>query len=320
MGKVDNTIGETLRFALLLARKGSLRITPPDYSRRHAHTLEEIPRSVFDPGAVLPNRRPDSIRTKLLSVPFIRLVAGNLTFLRNPEKSYAQFFVSDEQKLAYIRILKCGSTSVLRSFLPLVHKPFENYPLKASSIDSIAHYLVRHTLSDTSDYVIFSVTRNPLERLVSAYLDVFNPPHSYPEIPFNIFRSCRTFKDVVKLLDRIPDRYRGPHFVSQTRILGLLKGRDVLRFDLDASGQDTRLEHFLNAHGMAMHRENPYGTPYDFRTFYDTETLELAYRIYERDFEMLGYKRAYLDLKESLQSGWSGRLYEPTSTEGPTSS
>src|SRR5690606_31041916 len=134
LGKVDNTIGETLRFALLLARKGSLRITPPDYSRRHAHTLEEIPRSVFDPGAVLPNRRPDSIRTKLLSVPFIRLVAGNLTFLRNPEKSYAQFFVSDEQKLAYIRILKCGSTSVLRSFLPLVHKPFENYPLKASSI------------------------------------------------------------------------------------------------------------------------------------------------------------------------------------------
>lgn len=320
MGKVANTIRDIFRLALLVTRKGSLRVPPPDYAGMRARILEEIPRTIFDPDIIRTNRRPTAIKAQLLSIPFIRLAAGNIAFIRNPEKSYAQYFVSHEKKLVYIRIFKCGSTSILKSFLPLVHQPFATYPLKTSSIDSVAHHLVQHTLPDFSGYTIFAVTRNPLERLVSAYLDVFNPPHQYPDTLFNIFRNCRTLKDVVMLLDRIPDRYRGPHFVSQTTILNSVKSQNVLRFNLDSAGRNTQLESFLNDYGMAMHLENRTASPYDFRSFYDAETLDLAYRIYKEDFEILGYRDAYIDLKKAFESGWHGKLSEASSGERPISS
>lgn len=318
MGKVANTLSEIFRLALLLARKGSLS-TPPDYSRMHASVLEKIPRSVFDLATVRKQSTYTAIKTRLISIPFVRLVAGNLAFINNPKRSYAQYFVSHDQKLIYVRIFKCGSTSILKSFLPLVHKPLENYPLQVSSVDSVAPHLVQHTLPDASDYVIFSVTRNPLERLVSAYLDVFNPPHQYPDILFNIFRSCKTFKDLVKLLDRIPDKYRGPHFVSQTRVLGTVKPQEVLLFSLDPQRYG-QLESFLNEHGMTMQKENQSALSYDFRDFYDAESLDLAYRIYKEDFERLGYTKDYLDLKKALESGSHGKPSETSSAGRPTAS
>ncbi|HEY4655220.1 MAG TPA: sulfotransferase family 2 domain-containing protein [Cyclobacteriaceae bacterium] len=310
---------DDLRFVFLLAKKGTLLGPSVDHEHLRRQSLREVPQEIFDPESFTQKSNYETFRSGLLAIPVIRSLVGNTAFLKSPDNAYRQFFISHQQRLVYLRIYKCGSTSVLKSFLPYVHEPLRGYALKAAQVDSLAHYLVSRSLPGAaSKYTCFTVTRNPLERLVSAYLDVFNDPAYRADFLFGVFRKSQTFKEVVKLLALVPDKYRGPHFVSQSRILTQAKGARPLVFNLGSN--NVALRTFLQQHGMQLAFENKSPVIYDHTEYYDPETLELAYRIYEQDFNTLGYASDFHNLKKIIGNGWNDKNHAPHSSEAASRS
>lgn len=291
------------RFALLLVKKGTLLGSVVDYDRQRKDSLKDVPREIFDPESFTQKSLYKTFRSWLLTIPSIRTLVGNAAFLRDPDKSYRQYYVSHDRHLVYIRIFKCGSTSILKSLLPLVHTPFRDYAISSPQIDSMAHYLVSKSLPEGIDnFTVFAITRNPLERLVSAYLDLFSDPSNYNDFLFGIFRKSRTFKGVLKIIAVIPDKFRGSHLVSQSRILSQVGSSRLQVFRLKSDNDSIELNTFLKNHSMELYVENKSAVAYNYRDYYDRETLQLAYQIYEKDFKTLGYYSEFHELKGIIDS------------------
>jgi hypothetical protein len=236
---------------------------------------------------------------RLLNVRLMRFLLGNIAFLKNPRKSYRKYFVCDEKRILYLRIFKCGSTSMLRCLLPCIHKPLANLTLTDIQIDSIAHYLERNVLDGTEEYTSFTIIRNPLERLVSAYLDIFTH-HDYGDFLFGIFKKGMTFKELLQTLAIVPDHLRGPHFISQSAIIKYSGLTNIMCFKLRDDNE--RLLNFLSRFDLQLGHSNKSVISYDFRNFYDAETLQLAFKIYKCDFTDLGYSLHYEELLTSFES------------------
>lgn len=290
-----------LRFASLLVRNGSLSGRSIDYEQRRIRNLREIPPDIFKIESHGRKTAYDKLRSRLLEVPVIRSLIGNLAFLKGPDKAYRQFFIAQHHGLVYIRMFKCGSTSVLKTLLPLIHPPLRNYTFNSGQIDSLAHYFVSRSIPvSADDFTFFAITRNPLERLVSAYLDLFGDPANTPDYLFGVFRKGQTFKEVVKILASIPDKYRGPHFVSQSRILNQVQNKKIATFKLIADNRE--LTSFLRQYSMRMSVENKSPVAYDYLEYYDPETLRLVYQIYEQDFNTLDYRSEFNEIKRIIDS------------------
>jgi Sulfotransferase family len=260
-----------VKFLFLLLRRGTLLNAPVDYEQLRKKSLADLPRHILPTELLSKKSSREIIRSKLLRYSILGSLIGTIAFLKNPDQVYRQFFISHHQKLIYVRIFKCGSISILKSLLPHIHGPLENFPLKDSQIDTLAHYFLRQSLPDDMDgYVIFGVTRNPLERLVSAYLDIFSKPETYNDFLFGIFRKKRSFKQVVEAMYCIPDKYRGPHFVTQSRVLAQVKRKKVLIFKLNDNHQT--LTSFLLRYNLSLVYQNKSRIAYNYKDYYDNET------------------------------------------------
>jgi hypothetical protein len=291
-------IADNLRFFLLLVRRGSMANRDVNHERERRENLERLPIQIIPAG----NRKHNfqkKILHRLLKARWMRFLLGNIAFLKNPERSYRRFFVCNDKKLIYLRIFKCGSTSVLRNLLPCIHKPLYNFSLTDKQIDAIAHYLERNHLHNLREYTSFTIVRNPLERVVSAYVDIFTN-HDYGDFLCGIFKKGMTFKEVVKTLALVPDRFRGPHFASQNAIIYYSGIKNLTCFKLREDSE--KLKAFLSKFDLQFDHANKAITQYDFRNFYDVETLQLVYEIYKFDFTNLGYTQQYEELLASIKS------------------
>ena len=134
----------------------------------------------------------------------------------------------------------------------------------------------------------FAIVRDPYQRIVSVYLDLFDPSSpifSYSAYWFGILDRAMSFKDFVKVISKIPISLLGPHFSPQHYILKDLSDVKVFRLEDDSK----ELAEFLHRYGIELQHRNKHKVEYDYRSYYDKETFAIVNRMYREDVDRFGF-------------------------------
>jgi len=299
VGKLMRKVKAYWRFFILLIKHGSLKTKRIDYAQNRWNHLKDLPKEI------LPQKRTNEentftrIKTLLLEFHLTRPFVTNFAFIKNYKKSYTKLFIDEDSRLIYLRIFKCGSTSILKDLLPKIHKPLNNFSITDKQIDALADYFEINKLKRNYDnYRSFTIVRDPLERVVSAYLDIFERGN-YDDFLFSVFKEGIRFKEMLFILKDIPDYLRGPHLASQTTIIRSAGVKNLEIFKLTG---DDRLRPFLNRYKLSIAHLNKFSKPYNYLNYYDSETLSLVHSIYSDDFYTLGFHENFLKIYNSIKT------------------
>jgi len=288
----------TLRFILYLFRNGSFTVRTENFDDYHD--------DILSPLTFYKDKRANNlyrrVRKKLLKNRYTGALIGNLAYIRQSGKNQRQYFFIGSLKLCYIRIFKSASTSVLREILPLIDTSIEREILTDLQTDILANSYYRSDIGKNHlQYEYFTIVRNPFHRLVSVYLDLFNPKNNifpYQSYLFGIFKSEMSFAAFVRALSVIPEHLLSLHFVPQYTVIQQAS-RPVKFFRIEHDKH--ALTNFLNTYSIYIKHQNKNERPYDYRDFYTAELLELAYRRYQHDVEKLGYREEYEELLQATR-------------------
>ncbi len=281
-----------LRFLFLIFRKGSLNHSLFDFEKER--------RRILSP---LPNQKPfensstnHTIKSKLLNTKIGYSLISNLSYFRHARQINIMLFVSSEKQLVYIRILKSASTSVLKELLPNIDENLAPYSLSDEQVDALAfRYSKKELTSGEERYSKFALIRNPFHRIVSVYLDLFDPKSdhfSYESYWFGILKSKMTFQEFVETISQIPNFFKGPHFAPQEYILSNitpLKNISYFRIDKDQES----LNNFLTKHEINLPHQNKNSESKNYMSFYNTNLVNKVYAMYGQDVMVFDYKAEY---------------------------
>jgi sulfotransferase famil protein len=281
------------RFWLYVLRNGSFFGRPIDFKQARHTVLINLPAYPAPPATAYSAARDGLARTRLLGT-----VLENVAYWKGISVMHKNFFCVDSIKLSYLRILKSASTSVLKELLPLLDDQWSQVSLTDSQVDQLAASYGVHTMGgERRAYPVFTIVRNPFHRLVSVYRDLFesrNPDFVYRNYLFGILRADMSFAEFVKTLTIIPTTLLAPHFASQAEIVfrcGGLNQIKVFRLEKDAE----QLRAFLSAFHIELGHNNRAGE-YDYRTYYNAETIQLGRTLYNVDVTTFGYDEDYQSL------------------------
>ena len=100
----------------------------------------------------------------------------------------------------------------------------------------------------------------------------------------------------------IPDRLKDQHLKPQHTFLHWYKSQEIeMRiFQLETPAP---LAEFLSSRAMDLKRLNTTGEGYDYRQYYDAQSLNDVQKMYTQDLKEFGYEQSYVDLKTYLASG-----------------
>ena len=287
-----------LQFIFLLVRRGSLFQAPIDFEANRRALLASVPLS--DP--VVITAPVGKRRSRLRRIPVFYTIIANLSYFKDRHEMNKMYYVSHSDRVVYVRILKAAGTSVLTGFLRLMDSKLKAVALSDEQVDALAYYFVKRDLPDSSlNFERFAIVRDPYQRLVSVYLDLFDPASpvfSYSAYWFGILDRTMSFKDVVKVISTIPTSLLGPHFSPQSAILKDLPDVRLFRLEKD----NKVLTDFLHRHGIEFEHRNKHKGEYDYRSYYDNETFELVSKIYHEDVDRFGYQIDQDDLKKALRN------------------
>ena len=164
-----------LQFIFLLVRRGSLFQEPIDFEAKRRALLASVPLS--DP-IVIP--APDGKRrSRLWRIPGLYTIIASLSYFKDRHEMNKMYYVSHSHRVVYVRILKAAGTSVLTGFLRLMDSKLKAASLSDEQVDALGYYFVKRELPDSSrNFERFAIVRDPYQRLVSVYLDLFDPGFS----------------------------------------------------------------------------------------------------------------------------------------------
>jgi hypothetical protein len=289
-----------LSFLWYVLQNGSLFEKPVDFDnlRRGVLNREIQSKSIYI-----------RIRNRFAKSRWFGTLIGNTAYLKSLNRINRNYFFVDSLSLGYVRILKSASTSVLRELLPRMNSELTQSRLTDEEVDQLAAQYVTHIIEKPKQrYQLFAIVRNPFQRLVSVYQDIFNPDNkefAYRTYLFGILKEKMSFYEFVVVLSRIPDKLKSSHFVSQSEIIKQCEHvSDIRIFRLEKD--KVQMEEFLSKYQISIGHRNK-GTQYDYHTFYDEETLRLAYLMYKNDVEKFGYQEEFDSLRVNLSSSRIGR-------------
>lgn len=284
-----------LRFLFLIFRKGSLNHSTFDFEAERRKTLT----SLQNQKPLKNSRKLSTIRSKLLNTKIGYSLISNLSYLLHTKKMNVMLFVCSAKQLVYIRILKSASTSMLKELLPTIDKNLEGHSLSDEHVDALAfRYVKKELISEEQRFPKLALIRNPFHRIVSVYLDLFDPKSdhfSYESYWFGILKSKMSFQEFVDVISKIPDFLKGPHFSPQQYILSNitpLKNISYFRIDKDQEA----LSNFLIKHGINLPHQNKRSESYNYMSFYNTDLANKVYALYEQDVISFDYKPEYNQL------------------------
>jgi hypothetical protein len=287
-----------LKFILYILKHGSLKSTPVEFRKiEDTHLKHVINKNKKG------NRLYTRLRDRLAINKFIGPLLGNVAYLKASSRQHINFFFVDALQIGYVRILKAASTSVLRELLPIMDTSLKDQILSDKQIDLLAErYVTDEIVGDRNHYDRFTIVRNPFHRLVSVYLDLFNPknPHfGYQTYLFGILKHNMSFAEFVKTISIIPDRLKSGHFIHQINVIKKCGGIEKIKcFRLEKDVD--QLETFLTSKGIALGHRNKNISDYNFYSYYNMETVALVYSIYKDDVEIFGYEDEYRALLAHL--------------------
>ena len=283
-----------LQFIFLLIRRGSLNQKAVDFESTRRGLIESL--QLGDAIATSNVERNGSRR--LWKIPGLYSVMAAISYFRNRHQMNKMFYISHSHKVIYVRILKAGGTSVLAEFFKLMNGKLMGVSLSDDQVDALGYYL-RTTSLPEGDYKKFAIVRDPYQRIVSVYLDLFDkssPVFSYSSYWFGILDRNMSFKDFIKVISEIPTQFLGPHFSPQYFILNEISDVTIFRMEEDMK----ELAEFLQGLGIGLEHRNKSRTVYDYLTYYDKETFALVRKLYAGDVERFGYEEGEKKLKEAV--------------------
>jgi hypothetical protein len=237
----------------------------------------------------------------IFKIPILNTIAANFSYWKNSRRMNRQLFVLHEKKLTYLRILKCASTSMLKELLPEIEPGVRNLNLSGEVVDALSFYYVRNKTNQ--DYDSFAIVRNPFQRIVSAYLDLFDPTSpafTYDSYWFGVLNREMSFREFINVISRIPVRRLGPHFTPQKEIINSSGLRRVKVFHLDKNLDS--LKSFLGEYNLKLQLNNPSPVPYQLKDYYDSSVLEKVLMIYQEDVVTFNYTSEYEWLRKEVSS------------------
>lgn len=286
-----------LRFILYIFKHGSLRGKPLNFEKRKADILHEK----YTPPS---HSVYTTIRSSLISNSYTSRTLSVAAYLLHYKRINRQYFFSDINALCYVRIFKSASTSILRELLPIVDPSLNKASLTDQQIDILGDDRITHSIKPyQQNYTYFTLVRNPFHRIVSVYRDLFAPDNtffSYQTYFFGILKKGMSFAEFISVVTRIPDTLKSPHFTSQYQIITLCELAEPVKTfriekDVDA------LHAFLRPYNISLGHQNKSGESYDYRQYYNMQTLTAVYAMYEDDIKKFDYQPEYTALKAFVQ-------------------
>jgi len=290
-----------LRFLFLLLRRGSLFVKRVNFDDERDTILDP---SVL-PDSINLRSRTSPLRKFMLKTPIGYSILANLAYLKNTGRMNKMYFISDSHKVVYIRLLKCASTSMLKEFLPLMDNRLKDVAYTDEQLDVLGFYYERKKIEPSMlSYKKFALVRDPFQRIVSVYLDLFDPGASsftYAPYWFGILKPYMTFVEFIKTIELIPIYLSGPHFAPQSYILKTdFALEDILVFRVEKDNES--LDVFLQAYGLRLPHLNKKSNTYDYRSYYNSTILSVVERLYADDIELFNYREEHKKLKQFVHS------------------
>ncbi|HEX6891488.1 MAG TPA: sulfotransferase family 2 domain-containing protein, partial [Chryseolinea sp.] len=234
-----------LQFFFLLIRKGSLFVEPIDFEAKRKTLVASLP---VREGVITPSTERNS-RSDLWRIRGLYSIMAVMSYFRDRREMNRMYYISTSHRVVYVRILKAAGTSVLTGFLRLMDNNLKTVSLTDEQVDALGYYFVKKEIPDTAhNFDRFTIVRDPYQRIVSVYLDLFDPSSpvfSYSAYWFGILDREMSFKDFVKVISKIPISFLGPHFSPQSYILKDVSAIKVFRLEYDSK----ELTEFLRRYG-----------------------------------------------------------------------
>jgi hypothetical protein len=286
-----------LQFLFLLIRRGSLFQEPVDFEAKRKTVVATLPVS----DSVVRPATENKSRSRLWKIPGLYTIMAGMSYFRDRHSMNKMYYVSDSHRVVYVRILKAAGTSVLTGFLKLMDNNLKTVSLTDEQVDALGYYFVKKEIpASARSFERFAIVRDPYQRIVSVYLDLFDPSSpvfSYSAYWFGILHRTMSFKDFVKVISKIPISLLGPHFSPQHYILKDLPEVKVFRLEDDGN----ELTEFLHRYCIELQHRNKHKAGYDYRSYYDSETFDLVSSVYQGDVERFGYVNEKRDLANIIK-------------------
>ncbi|MEZ9184396.1 sulfotransferase family 2 domain-containing protein [Vibrio splendidus] len=221
----------------------------------------------------------------------------------------AEYFVIDDLKLVYIVNSKVACSSIKKTM----------YKYLKGEVGNISHYSDIHYLAKSTGkiktrlskkemgYDKFTFVRDPFKRMVSLYENKFLDNEKIIDSPVKFaykdylggcIKREISFPEFVRIISKIPDKYSERHFKSQSYLIEENMVNDCQWMKLEEIKDAWLSSEILSSLEMPE-RENR-SSSYDYREFYDIETLQLLYDRYQKDIVKFGYYSQYEELKEHI--------------------
>ena len=218
-----------------------------------------------------------------------------------------KWVVSDNVKLAYLSMPKVASSAINIAMLPTLGLENEQAIL-ADPLSIHTHLPIKPFLSGTEkSYFKFTFVRNPLERLLSFYIQKFAMAEKskygflYRDLLADKLTVDMDFETVVRIIcGTRPRKFEEAHFTPQS-YLTHYGYRCLVDYIGKYENFEEDFEKIQKKFSLDPTRIVNKSIDYDYRDYYTPETLKMAATYYREDLKLFGYQQAYLDMLDGLR-------------------
>lgn len=215
------------------------------------------------------------------------------------------YFSLSNVRVSYIDNAKVASTSIKEALLVGSGGDLTDLFEKDIHLHFKRYFRQEIEKGEKPPYFSFVFVRNPFERVVSTYKNMYNANKVWSTFKvylFGYFKKDRGFDYFVRKGPvRIPDRFADTHLVSQHVLVYDGQGRSYADFI-------GRFEHLAEDWKVVQEKAGLPDLPVrnqtakdDWRDYYTLELAKLVYRRYQKDIEVFGYEEEYIKLKAYLE-------------------
>ncbi len=290
------TLIQLARLTNLIIRRGKFHNRRYDYQKMRMEKLADLHQ--FCP--IPPLTDTGRFKKWIFKSHYLGYFSGQAAFLKNALKSQARHLFVPNLNLSYLRNPKAASTSLSYTMLLALYPELKKFELSAEKINFLTDLnLKKEIAAIEKPATFFTVIRNPFARIVSVYRDFFERPSShfiYEDYLFGILKKDLSFREFVDILQIIPDTLKDQHLKPQNAFLSFYRKRDIEVKFLKLEDQH-RVHAFLSDFHLTVPVMNKNET-YDYRSYYEPDTLEKVYKLYSQDILLFEYSEDYHDLKK----------------------